>query len=71
MLGIALGSALLLFLLKQPVVHHESLHQEEPHEKVNLEGIARGGGGAGVTLAGGCRKLWNLAKDPRFKWIVP
>jgi MFS family permease len=71
MLGIALGSALLLFLLKEPVVHHEHLHQEDTHHNVNLEGIVRGGGTAAVTLKGGVKRLWGLAKDPRFKWIVP
>ena len=71
MLGIALGSALLLFLLKKPVVNHENLHQEDAHQEVNLEGIVREEGGAGVTLAGGAKKLWELAKDARFKWIVP
>jgi hypothetical protein len=34
MFGIAFGSALLLFLLKEPVVHHENLHQETVHEAV-------------------------------------
>lgn len=69
MFGIALGSALLLFLLKEPVVHHENLHQENTHnERMSM---ISDGETPRVTLKDAVRKIWNLNRDRRFHWIIP
>ena len=68
MFGIAFGSALLLFLLKDPVVHHENLHQEDLHSKMSMVSLGKA---KQPSLKDGVVKLWNLTKDRRFWWIVP
>ena len=68
MFGIALGSALLLFLLKEPVVHHENLHQVNTRERMSM---ISNGDTPKVTLKEAVMKLWNLNRDRRFHWIIP